>query len=216
MKLVYFNGRGLAETSRLILAFNNVEYEDFRYPLKIIDWKTHNLLKEEFELDKQNNKLLDSLNKLPYLVDKDVIIPQSKSIERYLGYKYNMMGLNSIQAARIDSICEYIVDFKKMYQEVRKFEGLERETKMNEWFNETLKEKLKLLDNILGKENNNYCVGENTSLADIILYSFIRQFFDDKVSSLNACTDKIKNIIKNIENNDSIKNWLQNRPETSF
>ena len=35
MKLVYFNGRGLAEISRILLAIGEEDYEDFRYPLKI-------------------------------------------------------------------------------------------------------------------------------------------------------------------------------------
>ena len=33
LKLNYFNGRGMAETSRLILAAAGADYEDFRYPL---------------------------------------------------------------------------------------------------------------------------------------------------------------------------------------
>ena len=37
MKLTYFNGRGLAETSRVLLAISGQPYEDFRYPLNVID-----------------------------------------------------------------------------------------------------------------------------------------------------------------------------------
>ena len=58
MKLTYFNGRGLAETSRILLAISGEEYEDFRYPLEIIDLATHNMKKEEFEQDKKDGKLL--------------------------------------------------------------------------------------------------------------------------------------------------------------
>ena len=46
MKLTYFNGRGLAETSRILFAISGEDYEDFRYPLEIIDWETHNMKKE--------------------------------------------------------------------------------------------------------------------------------------------------------------------------
>ena len=49
MKLVYFNGRGLAETSRLLFAISGQTYEDFRYPLKIIDMKTWNMERKEFD-----------------------------------------------------------------------------------------------------------------------------------------------------------------------
>ena len=49
MKLTYFNVRGLAETSRILLAIMEENYEDFRYPLNIIDLKTFNMEKVEFE-----------------------------------------------------------------------------------------------------------------------------------------------------------------------
>ena len=84
MKLVYFNGRGLAEISRILLAIGEEDYEDFRYPLKIIDWSKHQMEKAEFDKDKTDGKLTGSLNKVPYLEVDGTIIPQSKSIERYL------------------------------------------------------------------------------------------------------------------------------------
>ena len=51
MKLVYFNGRGLAETSRILLAIAGAEYEDFRYPLEVRDWATHDFVKAEFDAE---------------------------------------------------------------------------------------------------------------------------------------------------------------------
>ena len=105
MKLVYFNGRGLAETSRLILALNKIKYKDVRYPIEIKDWSNHVIIKDEFEEDKKNNKFLNSLNKLPYLQLSDgKIIGQSKSIERYLAKRYDMMGDTFEEEALIDGI----------------------------------------------------------------------------------------------------------------
>ena len=51
LKLMYFDGRGLAETSRILFAIGGEDYEDKRYPLEIIDWATHDMKKEEFEQD---------------------------------------------------------------------------------------------------------------------------------------------------------------------
>ena len=123
MKLVYFNGRGLAEISRMVLAIGGEEYEDVRYPLKIIDWSKHQMEKEEFEKDKADGKLARSLNKVPYLEVDGVVVPQSKSIERFLAKKYNLMGTSDIEALRIDSLCECVRDFKDTYQSVRKAEN---------------------------------------------------------------------------------------------
>ena len=92
MKLTYFNIRGLAETSRFLLSLGGEEYEDFRYPLEVIDMSKYEMKKEEFDKDKGDGKLVTSLNKVPFLEVDGVIIPQSKSMERFLARRYNMMG----------------------------------------------------------------------------------------------------------------------------
>lgn len=48
-KLAYFNGKGLAETSRLLLAATETPFEDFRYPIAVVEGK---YIKEEFEAAK--------------------------------------------------------------------------------------------------------------------------------------------------------------------
>jgi len=105
MKLTYFNVRGLAETSRILLAIGKEEYEDFRYPLDIIDMSTHEMTKDEFDSDKSNGKLVKSLNKVPFIEVDGVTIPQSKTIERFLARRFNMMGVNDVENAQIDAIC---------------------------------------------------------------------------------------------------------------
>ena len=216
MKLVYFNGRGLAETSRILLAVNGSKYEDFRYPLKVIDWTTHDMVREEFLEDKENNKLLGSLNKLPFLEVNGTVIPQSKAIERFLARKYNMFGSSDVETARIDGLCEYVRDFKDAYQSVRKLPADQKDDGMNKWFSETLPEKLTLLDNLLCKEHELYSVGLKLSLADVVLFSFITQFFDNKDGALNACQTKLTKIIENVGSIKEIQDWIKHRPETPF
>lgn len=216
MKLVYFNGRGFAEVSRLILAFVNEDYEDFRYPLEVIDWKTHNMKKEEFDNDKASGKLKRSLNKLPYLEIDGNIIPQSKAIERFLARRFNLMGTNDIEAARIDGICEVVRDVKDMYQSVRRLPEDEKESGMTKWFGETLPNKLSDLEEILGDDS--YSVGNQSSLADIILYALICQFFDNKDASSEATNNcpRLSSIINRIKNDSNIINWINTRPLTAF
>ena len=218
MKLVYFNGRGLAETSRIIFALNEAKYEDFRYPLKIIDWATHNMERKEFLKDKSDNKLLKSLNKLPFLEVDGEVISQSKTIERFLGRKFNMMGDTDISYGRIDAICEYIRDFKDAYQSVRKLPEDKKVDGMKKWFNETLFDKLESLEYILGNEHEHFSVGTRISLADIVLYSFITQFFDDKESVLKSTKNspKLRKIVDYVGSLEQIKSWIKNRPETGF
>ena len=214
MKLVYFNGRGLAEISRILLAIGEEDYEDFRYPLKIIDWSKHQMEKEEFEKDKAEGKLVGSLNKVPYLEVDGQVIPQSKSIERYLARKYSLMGDNDIEAVRIDSLCECIRDFKDVYQSVRKAD--DKEKAMNEWFTKTLVEKLGLLENLVDGEG--FSVGTKLSLSDVVIFAFITQFFDNKEASMNAtlATPKIRSVVEKVSSVPQVVSWLEKRPVTNF
>ena len=215
MKLSYFNARGLAETSRILLAVAQADYEDFRYPLKIIDWSTYSFERKEFDSDKASGKLANSLGKLPFLEVDGHIIPQSKAIERYLARKHDMMGSNEIDAAKIDSICEYVRDFKKEYQKTRALKGDEREEGMTKWFTETLSERLQALDVIVSKD---FAVGESTSLADVTLYTFLTQFFDDVKRTRNAMeqTINIRSIVERVGDIKEVQEWRAKRPVTEF
>ena len=216
MKLVYFNARGLAETSRFLLALANKNYEDYRYPIQILDWESHNSIKDEFDSDKNEGKLIYSLNKLPYLQVENRIIPQSKAIERYIAKRFNMMGTNDLEAAMIDSICEYVRDIKDAYQKVKKTNNIERLQAINIWFLETLPNKLESLEIIM--DNTNHAVGNYLSLADVVLYSLIIQFFDDVARAYEATgnTIKIRGIVNKLQENKYIQNWINIRPKTPF
>lgn len=48
-KITYFNGKGLAEGSRLLLSATETPFEDHRYPFEVVDGK---YIKKEFEADK--------------------------------------------------------------------------------------------------------------------------------------------------------------------
>lgn len=214
-KLCYFNGKGLAETSRLLFAVSGVEYTDFRYPIEILDLKTYNFVRDEFEKDKKDGVLLNSLNKVPFLEVDGKVICQSKAIERYLARQFNLMGNDDLESAKIDSICECVRDFKSEYQNVRKLPESEREQGMQKWFNVTLPSKLNALEHIV---ESDFSVGGRLSLADVVLFSFLTQFFDNKEGSRRAYeqTPHIKSVVETVEKIDSIANWLQERPDTSF
>jgi prostaglandin-H2 D-isomerase / glutathione transferase len=217
MKLNYFNVRGLAETSRFLLALGGEEYEDFRYPLEVIDMSKHEMKKDEFDKDKADGKLLTSLNKVPFLEVDGVTIPQSKSMERFLARRYNMMGTSEVETAQIDAICESVRDFKDMYQKVRSLSEEERSNGMNEWFTKTLVERLTLLEHQLVGEPG-FSVGSSMSLSDVVLFTFIKEFFDNKEASMNATltSPKIRAVVERVSNNEKVLSWIESRPNTDF
>lgn len=210
MKLVYFNGRGMAETSRLLLAAAGCDYEDFRYPLEIIDMKTYKFKRDDFDNDKENGFLKKSMGKVPFLMVNGKTISQSKSIERYLSEKFGMDGENDEDKALIDSYCEYLRDFKTLYQKSKK------NNEVDVWFSETLPSKLLEFEILLNE--NKYNVNDDLTLSDISIYSFLCEYFDNKEGVLNSYKEcKILNsIVKKVSENKRIANWIKNRPKTSF
>jgi glutathione S-transferase len=233
MKLTYFNGRGLAETSRLIFAAAGVDFEDNRYPLTVLDWATFKMERKKFDEDKASGKLWQSLDKLPFLEVEGEVISQSKSIERFLASKFDMMGSTPLEAAKIDSLCEWVRDFKDMYQKVRNASADEKEETKSKFFGETLPERLLAFNKILAVTSSEtnpesvftftgneqlYAVGNKLSLADIVIYAFLVDFFDDKdlVQKAYVSCDKLKAIVNTVSNVEGIKKWVENRPQTPF
>ena len=210
MKLVYFNGRGMAETSRLLLAAAGATYEDFRYPLEIIDMKTYNFNRKEFDEDKNKGALSKSMGKVPFLIVNDKTISQSKAIERYLANKFNMMGENEEETGLIDSYCEYLRDFKSAYQKSKKDKEVEK------WFSETLPSKLLDFENLLNE--NKYNLTNDLNLADISIYSFLCEYFDNKEGVVNSYKDcrLLTGIVKKVTENKRIASWVKDRPLTGF
>ena len=233
MKLTYFNGRGLAEVSRLIFAATQAKYEDFRYPLTILDWATCNVVRKEFDTDKASGKFWESMDKLPILEVDGQIICQSKAIERYLASTFGLMGSNALEAAKIDSLCECILDLKEIdrdftrLQKTRKWCVEDKETAENKWFTETFAEKLAAFDKLLalgiyhdkGKDDDDvYSVGNRLSLADIVIYTFLMDYFNDKVAikkSYASCKT-LNAIVRTVGDNEGIKKWMSERPNTPF
>jgi len=220
LKLCYFNGRGLAETSRMILAVAGAEYEDFRYPLEVIDWATFNMVREEFDKDKAEGKLEKSMGKVPILVVKEgengveTTLCQSKAIERYLARRFGFMGGNDLEAAQIDSLCECIRDFKDAYQPIRKMEN--KEEAMQKWFGETLVGKLSDFEKLIG--DSGYAIGSSLTLADFVIYSFLVDFFDDKEGiafSMRSCP-KLQKLVETVGANEKLSAWRESRPNTPF
>lgn len=215
MKLIYFNGRGLAETSRLILAYSKTSYEDFRYPIEVIDPINHVYKRELFEKDKSEGKFNISMGKLPILITENVTLCQSKSIERYLANINGLMGSNHEEAAKIDSICECVKDLKDHYINLKKSVDYSEE----EYFKSILPQKiLELAKVINSKGPMQYSVGDKLSLADIVIFSFITDFFTNKEMAMKACSKSIKisSIVSGVGSIESIKEYLKTRPQTPF
>src|ERR1700692_2907233 len=95
LRLTYFNGRGLAEVIRLVLAHCDIPYEDTRIEHK--DW--------------EQLKPSTPWGQLPVLSVEDkhgkiASIGQSGSIARFVGRLGQVVGSTPSETAYIESICD--------------------------------------------------------------------------------------------------------------
>jgi glutathione S-transferase len=99
-KLMYFNGKGLAEVSRYLFAVAETPYEDFRW--EFADWPEY--------------KSKMPLGQGPALEitegDKVTLISQSTAIARYLANQFNLAGKTPIEKAKGDMVLDQIADLR--------------------------------------------------------------------------------------------------------
>jgi glutathione S-transferase len=112
--LIYFNGRGVIENARILLAIAGVQYEDYRYPIDIATYA-----RPEFDEDKKKNIFDVNMGRIPILEVNGVQIGQSKPIERFIARESGLMGSNSIEAALIDMVTEHVRDIKQAYNDAK-------------------------------------------------------------------------------------------------
>jgi glutathione S-transferase len=215
LKLVYFDKKGIAETSRLILKISGIKFEDIRYA---IDFDKQNK-SSDYERDKKLGLFNKSLGELPFLEiinnDSVEILSQHSSIERYLAKKYNLMGKTLLEEAKIDSVCEYIENIREHYKNITHYQKLNTDINKNNYFTEHVKQELDNLVEILESDNTPYAIGNKLSLADICIYTLITVDFNDHkdlIYSVAGRIKKIRNIMVRVSNIPEVREWTKIYP----
>ena len=101
VRLTYFDGRGLGEQIRFMLAETGTQYEERTI--------TTPLLKQL----RENGELF--FKQLPLLEIDGLKLVQSGAIMRYLARKHDMYGSNATEAYQCDMIADGLADFRKSF-----------------------------------------------------------------------------------------------------
>lgn len=197
-KLIYFNGKGRAETIRLVLAAAGVNYEDKR--IEKADWPAL--------------KPTTPWGSLPLLEVDGKTIGQSMAIARYVAREACLAGKCGVDQALVDSIVDSITDLREKFislmftaDESAKEKGL---VKFNE---ETLVTSLGNLDKALGGKN--YFVGDKLSLADLHFYGVFEAIVGFNAGALKG-HPKLKDLFDRVASNAKVAEYLKKRPATDF
>nr|UOU03300.1 glutathione S-transferase sigma 11 [Brachionus rubens] len=199
-KLYYFNGRGRAEISRLILAAAGVSYEDVR----ISDWP--------------KTKSDAPIGQLPYIDINGLKLPQSLSIARYLAREYNLAGSNNLDSAKADAIVDTCIDLMTaFYQKVFLVNDMEaKEAALKKFLGD---DAIKGLENIekLARQygSKGYSVGNSLCWADLFIHEITFSLLNYDTNLLDQF-EALKDIRETVESNQSVAEYLKNRPVTPF
>jgi len=187
LHLKYFDIRGVAEMSRLLLAAGKLPYTETRFPISVDmgpdgkpDFST--IKRDEFNAAKAAGELKVGAGKVPILVvDGTVEFGQSKAIERYIATIGGMRGANAIEAAQIDQLVEQVIDIKNAYQKSDKGE---------KWFGEELPAMMTAFEDIVAPAIRDGPI----TYADIAIYYFFG-FFCDNVDATQAALAASPNVL---------------------
>ncbi|UJR07814.1 hypothetical protein I4U23_012097 [Adineta vaga] len=201
-KLYYFNGRGRAETARLVFAAAGQKYEDVRFEQE--QWPAH---KSEMPL-----------GQVPVLEFDGVKLPQSTAIARFLAKQFQLAGKDNFEQAKVDAVVDTINDLVNKYTPVRweKDEAKKKEL-TTKFFAEELPKHLQNLET-LGKLYGNgghFFVGNSLTWADLLFYDISQTTIETEATSLDKFA-WLKQNRAEVEKQPKIAEYLKNRPKTPF
>jgi len=202
-KLYYFDGRGAAEVSRLMMAQAGVAFEDARQK----DWPA--------------KKAEMPYGQMPVLEVDGEKFAESHAIERYLARSFNMYGSGSaVDGLRIDMVCEGLVDLTSAYSNIRyRAKEEEKKDKFTALFKDDVPKWLGFLTNALKKNNGGkgFFVGDSVSLADIHAYNFLWSLSQHEgQSGMLDNFPEMKALVERVGALPNIAKWVASRPATNF
>jgi len=193
--LKYFGLEGVAETIRHVMALGGLEWTEDAWAIDFskLDMKdttrTIPIASPGFAAAKGAGELDVNMGRAPVIfVDGKLEIGQSKTIERYLARRLGLLGKDEGEAAQIDAVTEHIRDIKDKYQKAK----ADKEEKAK-FFSEVMPDFMQKMDVAVGKvspKGGPALIGSSLSLADVTLFVFIKDFFDDKdlaAASIGKC-----------------------------
>lgn len=199
-QLFYFNGRGRAEISRLMMAEAGIDYEDKRVEGK--DWAAL--------------KPTAPYGQMPFMKVGALTIAQSAAIERYVARVGKLYGANDLEAAQIDMVCEGFHDAAKNFMAAayNKDEN-EKKTKLAAYFKDEFPRWGAQLTALLKANGGEYFVGKGVTLADFVGYMILDVIRGANADAVKAFPE-LNALVDRVAARPKVAAWIKARPVTAF
>lgn len=190
--LKYWDGRGLMEVPRMLLALAGKypgDYIDGRYTTDVPsdNPKAFNMVKKE---------LSHNLGRMPMLAVGSDNIGQSAAINYYLATEFGYMGNSTLEGAQILAISEHLKELNLAFRKVCPY-GVEPSTEsLDKWFDTGAEDRapepadskrrserflkwwMGRIEDVVG--SNGFAVGSKISLVDVQIYNTFKEYLKDE------------------------------------
>ncbi|CAH8651317.1 unnamed protein product [Schistosoma intercalatum] len=206
IKVIYFNGRGRAESIRMTLVAAGVNYEDERISFQ--DWPKIKPTIPGGRLPAV--KITDNHGHVKWMVE-------SLAIARYMAKKHHMMGGTEEEYYNVEKLIGEAEDLEHEYYKTLMKPEEEKQKIIKEILNGKVPVLLDIICESLKASTGKLAVGDKVTLADLVLIAVI-----DHVTDLDKefLTGKYPEIHKHRENllasSPRLAKYLSDRAATPF
>ena len=167
-KLTYFDGRGLAQSARLLLSHLKIETEEIRH--------TKDTWADAKKVGVESG--LFTFGQVPALEYWDANgvkteMVQSNAIMQFLGREHNMYGSSAADGVLIDVVIGGIGDLRKRYGAFVYNSDVPTNPELLKDYITFVKNWIPNFNKLLSKREGVFVCGEKISIADIMLYDLI-------------------------------------------
>ncbi|XP_060071033.1 S-crystallin SL11-like [Ylistrum balloti] len=201
-KLTYFNGRGRAESIRIVLTEAGIPFEDIR------------VSKKEWTAMKDSTPT----HTLPILeIDNGIVLSQSTAILIFLGSQLNMYSKDIMEMYRIDLIMNMMDDLidKVLVPALTEKDPNLKAEKTKAVEKENLPGYMKTLSRELEAGGNGYFVGTKLTIADVKVFTVLENMAGAFPETIAKWKD-IKGFMERIASRPKIAAWIKGRPKSWF
>ncbi|KAJ3636069.1 hypothetical protein MTP99_008909 [Tenebrio molitor] len=197
-KLTYFDVRGLAEASRLLFKYGDIDFEDVR--IKREEWPQ---LKET-----------TPFGQVPVLEYKGRKVGQSIAIARYVGKLVKLAGNDDWENLEIDAVVDTFNDMRSKIMLFHYEQDEEKKKALKETaINETIPYYMGRFE-ALAEKNKGHLALARLTWADFYFTSFAPSFDPFTGEDTFAKYPNLQALIDKVHAIPAVKKWIAERPKT--
>jgi glutathione S-transferase len=201
-KLIYFNGRGRAETIRLCFAAAGIKYEDKR--VEKADWPAL--------------KPTTPWGSMPLLEVDGKVVGQSLAIARLVAREGGLMGKNAVETGQIDAVTDVVTDLReKAFAMHFTPDGPAKDAAVKDFAEKTLPSILPNLEKVAAgnPEKSGFFVGGKLSLADLHFYAVL-EAIKPSMPNILAQHANLSKLYDKVGASPKVAEYIKKRPQTPF